>query len=202
MKRLVELWWIFFRSNHRRCSVKKDVLKKLRNFARKHLCWSLRPATLLNRDSNTDAFREILQIFKNAYLEEHLRMTASTFSSFFERFKLFEYFRHDSHGLLKYWEKRSSGGATSKSWTRTLDLNPGPRPRKTWTLKNMDSEKHGPWKAWTQKNLDPKKPGPWKSWTQKNLEHEKRWKQLDAEKRLEDHIVQLINTENLVRRDL
>ena len=106
---------------------------------------------------------EILQIFKNTYLEEHLRMTASTFSSFFERFKLFEYFRHDSHGLLKYWEKWSSGGATSKSWTRTLDLHPGPGPRKTWTLKNMDPEKPGPEKTWTLKKLDSEKSGTWKT---------------------------------------
>ena len=29
------------RSSHRRCSVKKGVLKNLRNFTGKHLCWSL-----------------------------------------------------------------------------------------------------------------------------------------------------------------
>ena len=37
--------------------------------------------------------------------------------------------------------------ATSKTWTRTLDPDPGkPGLRKTWTLKNLD-----------QKNLDPEK---------------------------------------------
>ena len=30
-----------FRSSHRRCSVKKGVLKKFGNFTGKHLCWSL-----------------------------------------------------------------------------------------------------------------------------------------------------------------
>ena len=30
-----------FRSSHRRCSVKKGVLKKFANFTGKHLCWSL-----------------------------------------------------------------------------------------------------------------------------------------------------------------
>ena len=30
-----------FRSSHRRCSVKKGVLKKFGNFPGKHLCWSL-----------------------------------------------------------------------------------------------------------------------------------------------------------------
>ena len=28
-------------------------------------------------------------------------------------------------------------------WTRALDPDPGPGPRKTWTLKNLDPEKHG-----------------------------------------------------------
>ena len=32
------------------------------------------------------------------------------------------------------------GRATSKTWTRTLD----PDLKKTWTLKNLDSEKPGP----------------------------------------------------------
>ena len=33
--------------------------------------------------------------------------------------------------------------AASKIWIQTLDLDPGPGPRKTWTLKNLDSEKPG-----------------------------------------------------------
>ena len=34
--------------------------------------------------------------------------------------------------------------ATSKTWTRTLDLDPEkPGPRKYWTLKDLDPEKHG-----------------------------------------------------------
>ena len=33
--------------------------------------------------------------------------------------------------------------ATSKTWTRTPDSDPEkPRPKKTWTLKNLDPEKH------------------------------------------------------------
>ena len=62
----------------------------------------------------------------------------------------------------------------SKAWTQALD--PGP-------------EKPRPWKTWTQKNLDPEKPGPWKIWALKNLDYEKCGKQLDAKKRLEDHMV-------------
>ena len=46
-----------FRSSHRRCSVKKGVLKNFANFTGKHLCWSpfwillqvFRPATLLKK---------------------------------------------------------------------------------------------------------------------------------------------------------
>ena len=52
------------RSSHQRSSVKKDVLKNLRNFKGKHLYWSLfliklqtfRPAASLRRDSNTGFF--------------------------------------------------------------------------------------------------------------------------------------------------
>ena len=54
-------------------STKKAVLK---NFLRKHLCWSLffikmqtyRPANLLKRHSNTGVFLTV--IFKNSYFEE------------------------------------------------------------------------------------------------------------------------------------
>ena len=56
--------WPVTGSSHRKCSVKKDVLKYFPNFTRKHLCWSLflikfqafRPTTLLKWDSNTVVF--------------------------------------------------------------------------------------------------------------------------------------------------
>ena len=45
-------------------------------------------------------------------------------------------------------------------------------------------------KTWTQiLDPDPEKPGLRKTWTLKNLDYEKRGKQLDAKKRLEDHMV-------------
>ena len=47
------------------------------------------------------------------------------------------------------------------------------KPLKTWTLKNLD-----PKKTWTLKKVYPKK-----------LDPEKRGKQLDVEKSLEDHII-------------
>ena len=33
---------------------------------------------------------------------------------------------------------------------KNLDPNPGPGPWKTWSLKNMDPEKHGSWKTWNK----------------------------------------------------
>ena len=51
--------------------------------------------------------------------------------------------------------------ATYKTWTPTLDPNPEKsRPRKSWSLKNLDPDKPGPRKTWIQKNLNPKKLGP------------------------------------------
>ena len=65
-------------------------------------------------------------------------------------------------------------------------MDPDPRPGawKTWTQKNLDSEKPGPWKTWTHKNLNPEKPGLWKIWTLKILDYEKREKQLDAQEKI------------------
>ena len=49
------------RSSHRRCSLRKDVLKNFAKFTRKHLCQGLflmkedlKPATLLKRNCGTD----------------------------------------------------------------------------------------------------------------------------------------------------
>ena len=67
--------------------------------------------------------------------------------------------------------------ATSITFTRTLDPDPEPwtRTLETWTLK---------------------------TWTLKNLHLEKHGKRLDMEKWLEEHILELINIENLLRRDV
>ena len=57
--------------------------------------------------------------------------------------------------------------ATSKTWTQTLDPDPGPWTRTLdpgpWTL----DPDPGPWTRTldqTLKNLDPEKPGTWKTW--------------------------------------
>ena len=67
---------VYVTSSHRRCSVKKGVLKNFANFKGKHLCWSLF-LIKLKRDCNTDTFCEICEVFKNTYFEECLRETAS-----------------------------------------------------------------------------------------------------------------------------
>ena len=67
-------------SSHRRCSVKKAVLKNFTNFTGKPLCWSL---FLINfqafrRATPAQVFScEICEIFKNTYFKEHLRTTAA-----------------------------------------------------------------------------------------------------------------------------
>ena len=74
-----------FWSRHRRCSVKKSVLKNFGNFTGKHLCWSLfliklqafRLVTLSKRDSNTDVFLEICKTFKINYFKELMWATVS-----------------------------------------------------------------------------------------------------------------------------
>ena len=59
-----------WRSSHRRCSIKKDIIKDFAKFTGKHLRWSiffnkvesLKPETLLKRDSNPGAFLWILRL--------------------------------------------------------------------------------------------------------------------------------------------
>ena len=73
-----------FKSSHRRCSVKKGVLKKVANFTGKHLCRGLfliklqafRFATLLKETPTLVFYCEICEIFKNTYFEEFLPTTA------------------------------------------------------------------------------------------------------------------------------
>ena len=66
-----------FRSSHRRCCLKKGVLKNFANFAGKHMCWSLLQACNFSKKTETLVFScEIWEIFKNIYFEENLRKTA------------------------------------------------------------------------------------------------------------------------------
>ena len=87
--------WVFFlvklqagnlrlsESSHRRCSVKKGVLKNFANFTGKHLCWRLffmklqfwRPVTLSKKTPTHVFSRDINEIFKNSYFDELLWIT-------------------------------------------------------------------------------------------------------------------------------
>ena len=91
---LFKFVFTLFRSSHRRCFIKKAVLKHFAIFTWKHLCWSLfliklqpfRSATLL-KETPTQLFScDYCEIFKNTYFEEHLGRAASVYSK----------------GLLKY----------------------------------------------------------------------------------------------------
>ena len=65
---------VYITSSHRRCSVKKRVVKYFTNFTGKHLCWII---FFYEKENPTQVFScEICEIFKNIYFEEHLRTTA------------------------------------------------------------------------------------------------------------------------------
>ena len=73
---------IWYRSSHRRFSVKKGVLRNFAKFTGKQLCQSL----LLKKESLAQVFScEFFEISKNTFSTEHLRTTASagTFTTFF-----------------------------------------------------------------------------------------------------------------------
>ena len=76
--------------NHKRRSVKKDVLKIFCRFHKKtpvlkslcHNVASLKSRNFITKDTSTRVFScEIGEILKNTYLEEHLRTTASSRSA-------------------------------------------------------------------------------------------------------------------------
>ena len=71
-----------YRTSHRRCSIKKGVLKNFTKFTGRLLCQSLffnqvaglRPATLLKKDAPAQVFFcEFREIFKKTFITEHLR---------------------------------------------------------------------------------------------------------------------------------
>ena len=92
-----------FWSNRPEVVYKKGLLKISQKFTGKHLCWrffliklqTLRPETLLKRNSNTSVFLRILRILTNTYFEEHLR-TASC-----ETYLIFIIFTETRKTILK-----------------------------------------------------------------------------------------------------
>ena len=76
----VVLSFIVNRSSHRRCSIKKAVLKNFVTFTGSHLCWSLlliklqawSSATLLKETPKQVFSCEYYEMFKNSFFIEHL----------------------------------------------------------------------------------------------------------------------------------
>ena len=64
--------WNIYRSSHRRCSVRKGVLRNFAKFAGKHLCQSL--------FVNKVAGLKFCEISKNTFFTEKLRATASAYT--------------------------------------------------------------------------------------------------------------------------
>ena len=75
---LFKFVFTLFRSSHRRCFIKKAVLKNFTIFSWKHLCWGLiliklqgfSSATLSKRDSNTGFSCDYCEILKNTFLKK------------------------------------------------------------------------------------------------------------------------------------
>ena len=72
-----------FRSSHRRCSIKKGVLKNFAKFTRKHLCQRLffdkvadLACNFIKKTPTQVFFCEYCEILKNTFFTEHLRETA------------------------------------------------------------------------------------------------------------------------------
>ena len=78
-------WHTQFRSSHRRCSVRKGVLRNFAKFTRKHLCQSLFLTKLQASACNFIKKEALAQVFsckfckisKNTFFIEHLWATAS-----------------------------------------------------------------------------------------------------------------------------
>ena len=76
---------IYYRSSHRNCSVRKDVLRNFAKFTEKHLCQSLfynkvaglRPAFLLKKTPTQVFSCEFFKISKNTIFTEHFWTTVS-----------------------------------------------------------------------------------------------------------------------------
>ena len=93
-------------------------------------------------------------LFKNSQRQEKRSICFKNF------FRKCECIRSCYLSIFSNLLKKSFRKTTSKTWTRTLDLD----SEKPGLKKKMDLGKPWPRKTWTLKNLDPKKPGSWKTW--------------------------------------
>ena len=70
---------LLFRSSHQRCSVRKGVLRNFAKSTGKYLCQSLF-LNFIKKETLTQVFFcDFCEIFKNTFLTEHLRPTATYF---------------------------------------------------------------------------------------------------------------------------
>ena len=72
--------WYWLRSSHRKCSVRKGVLRNFAKFTAIHLCQSLffKTRNFIKKETLTQVFScEFCEISKNTFLTDHLWATAS-----------------------------------------------------------------------------------------------------------------------------
>ena len=89
--KIANLWVKFpiYRSSHRRCSVRKGVLRNFAKFTGKHLCQSLffNKVAVIKKEVLAQVFScDFCEISKNTFFTEHLRATASAFKMQFSSF--------------------------------------------------------------------------------------------------------------------
>ena len=117
-------WWrnvqTTNRSNHRRCFVRKGVLRNFAKFTGKHLCQSLffnkasgpRPATLLKGTLAQVFSCEFYKISKRTFFTEHLREYASVQNS--DNNTMISILQLDDE-LSKIWEHSRANAYTDET---------------------------------------------------------------------------------------
>ena len=99
---------LFFRSNHRRCSIRKGVLRNFTKFTGKHLCQSLfyrnsvpETCNFIKKETLAQVFScEFCEISKNTIFIEHLRATVSGFSNFIVKLSVIHLIQKHLKSLL------------------------------------------------------------------------------------------------------
>ena len=86
---LIDAFMIIYRSSHRKCSVRKGVLRNLTKFTGKYLCQSL----YYNKDFNKETLEQVFsckicEISKNTFFTEHFWAAASWYMEIFYVFVL------------------------------------------------------------------------------------------------------------------
>ena len=101
-----------FRSSHRRCSIKNGVLKNFTIFTGKHLCWRLRPVTLLKKRRQNICFPVNITIILRTPILKNICE------------QLFLYFRILRKIFLKNNEKMANRNLGSEKSRKSRKINP------------------------------------------------------------------------------